>query len=124
MLPTLGRLIAHGDRRGLRSTVPPITPVAWTSFVTGADPGVHGVFGFETLDPTRYASTPTSGSARRVPTLFAGLDAAAIRTATISVPWTYPPEPLRLGVNVPGWDAPSTGFDGTHPRSMASFLAA
>ena len=45
-LPHLARLIARGGRGDLRSTVPYVTAPAWTSCVTGVNPGKHGVLDF------------------------------------------------------------------------------
>jgi predicted AlkP superfamily phosphohydrolase/phosphomutase len=46
VLPTLARLIAGGVSGRLSSTLPPITAPAWASFMTGKNPGKHGVFDF------------------------------------------------------------------------------
>lgn len=45
-MPTLARLRREGAVGTLLSTLPPITPVAWTSMVTGVGPGRHGVYEF------------------------------------------------------------------------------
>src|SRR5438094_4503543 len=110
-LPVLRRLADDGQRGVLRSTNPPLTPPAWTSFITGTNPGVHGIFGFITIDPTSYRRRILPGGARRVSSLWSGLDRAGLRTAMITVPWTYPAESLEHGVVIPGWDAPGAPFD-------------
>ena len=46
VMPTLGKFMASGARAPLASTVPPLTPIAWTSLVTGRTPGHHGITGF------------------------------------------------------------------------------
>src|SRR5918995_5078855 len=46
VMPFLGSLTARGTRAELRSIMPPLTPPAWTSLVTGKRPGGHGVFDF------------------------------------------------------------------------------
>ena len=46
-LPNIGEIAKNGVKGNLRTTIPPITPVAWASFVTGKNLGNHGVFGFE-----------------------------------------------------------------------------
>ena len=43
-LPTLSRLAGEGAFGPLRSTIPAFTPTAWSSFVTGLNPGRHGIF--------------------------------------------------------------------------------
>src|SRR5205807_10665929 len=45
-LPNLSRLISAGSRADLETTFPPITAVAWSSFMTGKNPGKHGIFEF------------------------------------------------------------------------------
>src|SRR4051812_48719715 len=45
-MPFLKEFAGRGMRAGLRSTVPPLTPCAWTSMITGRPPGEHGVFDF------------------------------------------------------------------------------
>src|SRR5437764_15289379 len=49
-LPNLARLIADGVRAPLETTFPPITAVAWSSFMTGKNPGKHGIFEFVRRD--------------------------------------------------------------------------
>ena len=46
VMPFVGGLIERGARAPLRSVMPPLTPPAWTSLVTGKLPGQHGVFDF------------------------------------------------------------------------------
>jgi predicted AlkP superfamily phosphohydrolase/phosphomutase len=50
-LPNLNRLRTEGDFRPLRTTVPPQSPVAWSSVTTGMDPGGHGLFDFVHRNP-------------------------------------------------------------------------
>lgn len=50
-LPNLNRLRRTGDFRRMATTVPPQSPVAWSTFITGMDPGGHGVFDFVHRDP-------------------------------------------------------------------------
>src|SRR5215211_2491568 len=50
-LPNLGRLLTDGARSRLESTIPPITPCAWSSFITGKNPGKHRLFDF--IEPDR-----------------------------------------------------------------------
>ena len=46
LMPTLAKLCEGGVRADLRSTMPPLTPPAWTTLMTGKRPGHHGVFDF------------------------------------------------------------------------------
>ncbi len=53
-LPALARLRSEGFYRPLRSTLPPLSPVAWSSFQTGVNPGKHGIFDFLHRNPKSY----------------------------------------------------------------------
>src|SRR5579859_7579572 len=46
VMPFLRKLVGQGSRAALRSIMPPLTPPAWTSLMTGKRPGRHGVFDF------------------------------------------------------------------------------
>jgi predicted AlkP superfamily phosphohydrolase/phosphomutase len=54
-LPAFRRILeAGGDFRPLRSSIPPQSPVAWSNFITGMDPGGHAIFDFIHRDPATY----------------------------------------------------------------------
>ncbi len=53
-LPAFARLIADGGFRPLATSLPPQSPVAWSNFITGTDPGAHGIFDFMHRDPNTY----------------------------------------------------------------------
>ncbi|TMA34004.1 MAG: phosphodiesterase, partial [Deltaproteobacteria bacterium] len=119
-LPVLARLMRHGAWGRLRSTVPPATFPAWTSMVTGVNPGRHGIFDFSARVPGTYSIRFVNGSHRRAPALWTRLTAAGRRVAIVTVPATYPPEPVA-GVMVSGFDSPlATAIDGSfvHPRAL------
>jgi len=124
-LPHLGALMARGSWGPLRSTIPAATFPAWTSLVTGVGPGRHGVFDFSERVPGTYRVRFVNGSWRRVPALWNRLDAAGRRAAIVTVPATYPPEPIA-GVMVSGFDSPlATAIDGSfvHPRDLYRDIA-
>ena len=50
-LPELDRLRREGEFKRLATTTPPQSPVAWSTFITGTNPGEHGVFDFIHRDP-------------------------------------------------------------------------
>jgi predicted AlkP superfamily phosphohydrolase/phosphomutase len=50
-LPNFARLAQEGDFSALETTMPPLSPVAWSTFITGMDPAGHGVFDFLQRDP-------------------------------------------------------------------------
>lgn len=103
-LPNLGALRARGAWARLTSVLPFATLPNWTTFLTGADPGAHGVFDF--TEREGYRVRFTAGSARAVPTWIARLDALGKTCAMLSFPGTYPPEKLAHGLVTSGWDSP------------------
>jgi predicted AlkP superfamily phosphohydrolase/phosphomutase len=54
LLPNFKRLKDTGSFRALKTTLPPISPVAWSTFSTGVNPGKHRIFDFYTRDPETY----------------------------------------------------------------------
>src|SRR5712691_2757772 len=53
-LPNLAKIRAGGNYTRMRTTYPAQTPVAWSSFATGTNPGGHGIFDFIRRDPETY----------------------------------------------------------------------
>jgi predicted AlkP superfamily phosphohydrolase/phosphomutase len=64
-LPNLDRLRRTGEFRRMATTVPPQSPVAWSTFITGMDPGGHGIFDFVHRDPATMQ--PLSSMAELIP---------------------------------------------------------
>jgi predicted AlkP superfamily phosphohydrolase/phosphomutase len=61
-LPNLARLKKEGTYARLKTTTPAISPVAWSSFMTGSEPSKHNIFDFLSRDPRTYL--PDLSSAR------------------------------------------------------------
>src|SRR5262245_3903782 len=119
-LPVLAGLMARGAWGRLRSTIPAATFPAWTSLVTGVNPGRHGVLDFTARIPGTYRVRFVNGSHRQVPALWTYFGDAGRRVVVLTVPATYPPEPVA-GVMVSGFDTPlTTTIDGSfvHPRTL------
>ncbi|MEW5979272.1 MAG: alkaline phosphatase family protein [Acidobacteriota bacterium] len=68
-LPNFEKLIAEGDFKPLQTSMPPQSPVAWSNFITGMNPGGHGIFDFIHRDPKTmeaYFSTARTEEPSRV----------------------------------------------------------
>ncbi len=121
-MPNLAAVAASGDLRPARSTYPTVSCTAWTSFVTGVNPGTHGVFGFADLEPGSYRRYITGSQYVRSPQLWRILGERGRRVVIINVPVTAPPPEVN-GVLVSGFLAPR--LDGaTHPPELAERLQA
>lgn len=123
-LPHLARLIERGTWDRLRSTVPPVTASAWISFMTGKNPGSHGILGFQTMDLGRYDYFAKANFVNAThfanESIFQILSQAGRRVAAISVPMTYPPFQVN-GVLVSGFPHPGSQAH-TYPPELAQRL--
>ena len=117
--PNLARLGREGGYRRLATTLPAQTPVAWSSFAVGANPGAHGIFDLLTRDPSSYRPqvslfryeqqsrflAPRAVNLRGGKPVWAWLSEAGVESTVLRHPCTYPPDPLRgrmlAGVGVP-----------------------
>lgn len=119
-LPQLAALRREGVFLPCQSTVPPVTFPAWTTCVTGVNPGRHGIFDFTEVIPGAYRIRFVNSSYRKVPALWNVLSDAGKRVGVLGVPGTFPPEPVN-GFMVSGFDSPvATGVDAScvYPRSL------
>jgi predicted AlkP superfamily phosphohydrolase/phosphomutase len=103
-LPTIARLSSEGAFGPLRSTIPAMTPTAWSSFLTGLNPGGHGILNF-TSNPNRSQSRVENAVSRSGTPFWRALGVAGVRSAFITIPFTYPPEPIA-GILVTGYGGP------------------
>lgn len=69
-LPNLARLRAEGTFAPLRSTIPSQTPVSWSTFSTGLNPGRHGIFDFLKRDTADYRPSFAAADEGRAPFLW------------------------------------------------------
>ena len=106
-LPNMATLMERGSVGRLRSTLPAMTLPAWSTFLTGCNPGQHGLFDFTRRVPGRYAVEFVNATHRREPTYLRRLSDAGLRVAALGIPTTYPPEPIN-GVVIAGFDSPVT----------------
>jgi predicted AlkP superfamily phosphohydrolase/phosphomutase len=103
-LPFLARLMDEGACLDLNSTVPPISPPAWSSFMTGKNPGKHGIFDFTRRDWESYRMRILRRPSE--PAFWSILSQRGYRVGVINVPQTYPPESVN-GFMVTGLGTPS-----------------
>lgn len=104
-LPNLSALRNRGAFLPCASTVPPATFPAWTTCVTGVNPGRHGIVDFTVLDHEARALRFMNATRRDAPAIWSVLSAAGKRVCVLGVPATYPPETVN-GVLVSGFDSP------------------
>ncbi|MFN2227240.1 MAG: alkaline phosphatase family protein [Anaerolineae bacterium] len=123
LLPTFQRLMSEGAWGRLRSTMPPITAPAWSSFITGKNPGRHGLIDFVFRRPGSYQVSPVNASLRQGRSLWSLLGQGGKSVTVVNVPMTYPPEPVN-GQMITGLLTPSERSEFTYPPELADDLRA
>ncbi|HVP12214.1 MAG TPA: alkaline phosphatase family protein [Phycisphaerae bacterium] len=118
-LPNFSKLARHGTYKRLETTIPAMTPVAWSTFMTGCNPGKHNVFDFLTVDRRNYlpmlSSVHIGGATRSIKLgkyvfplgkpdirllrkgkpFWSTLGEHGIFSAIVRMPITFPPERFR-----------------------------
>ncbi|MDU9048090.1 MAG: alkaline phosphatase family protein [Candidatus Electrothrix sp. Rat3] len=106
-LPNLSRIIEEGSTGTLMSTVPPLSPVAWTTITTGATPSVHGIIDFLAHDKSTKRDFLFNSSHRRVEPIWTLAGDLGRRSCVVNVPLTYPVDPIN-GFMISGLGTPPT----------------
>jgi predicted AlkP superfamily phosphohydrolase/phosphomutase len=122
--PVFDELRRRGSLLRVRSTTPPVTFPAWTSFLTGAEPDRHGITDFTIPRRDTYGVRFANATDRRLPTFVARLAAAGVRSGIYGMPATSPPEGRGV-FEIAGFDTPlgpSSAAHATHPKSLAAEL--
>jgi predicted AlkP superfamily phosphohydrolase/phosphomutase len=105
-LPTLAKLMRDGVSGDLESTLPPVTSPAWPTFMTGKNPGKHGVFDF--IRPRAGTFDMVNASQIHGKLLWEILSEAGYSVGVLNVPITFPPRKVN-GYMVPGLLSPDQG---------------
>ncbi len=118
-LPHLTKLMEHGVHGRLPAWPNMNSAAAWSSIVTGYNPGQHGVYDFGDA-PSQRGQTwhPITAADRRKDPFWRLLSAAGQTVGVINVPISYPADPIN-GFMLSGMDTPgihSPGF--THPPGL------
>jgi len=125
-LPHLARLIEEGTFGRLRSTYPPISAAAWVTFMTGQNPGQHGIFDFRNFNPRRYTCTDeaiVNSSSFAGKTMWDVAGAYGRRVGAVTVPITYPAWEIN-GAMVSGYPTPDAKRAFTYPPELGEELGA
>ncbi len=116
-LPTLARVYRTGTRAPLRSVIPYLSPQAWTSYMTGKNPGKHGVWDFIVHLPRSYEIQFANATLRRAASLWRLLSDAGKSVCVVNVPMTFPPEPVN-GFLISGMEAPGVYSNFAYPHDL------
>ncbi len=112
------KIIDNGVSGKLETVVPPITPVAWSSIITGKNPGKHGIFDFLCTIEGSHDLLPVNANNRDGKTIWRLLNENGQKVGVFNVPLTYPPEEVN-GFLISGWMTPSSARDYIYPPIFA-----
>jgi predicted AlkP superfamily phosphohydrolase/phosphomutase len=105
-LPNLQKLADNGFFSHLLSTNPPLTPQAWTSFVSGVNPGKHGVFDFGEFPFDSYESRLNNSDNRATKAFWNYLSDEGLRVGVVNLPLSWPAENPPGGYIISGMHTP------------------
>lgn len=117
--PALKNLMDHGIKGNLRSTIPQISPVAWSSFVTGKHPCKHGIFDWQVREVGGGLKSPVTSRDRKGTPFWNYLNKGGFRTGVVGIPLTFPIEAVD-GFMISGFDAPAS--DNYYPENLKDVL--
>jgi len=119
-LPHIGRIFQSGVYAPMRTTLPVMSPPAWTSMISGVNPGKHGVYDFVRLLPGSYRLTSVRRDQTNFRTIFDYASDHNRSVIAMNIPVTYPPATVR-GIMIAGLGAPTSG-QFTHPHALRDEL--
>ncbi|MEF8836166.1 MAG: alkaline phosphatase family protein [Candidatus Thermoplasmatota archaeon] len=90
--PNLKKLKEKGAYGELETTIPPLTPAAWSSIQTGVNPGKHGVFSFQGPRKGGGPPAPVNSKDIQTTTFPEFLDNAGLRAVLVNLPLSHPPK--------------------------------
>lgn len=104
VLSAFGRIIDSGRLHKMKASLPEISAVSWTDFMTGSNSGTHGIFGFTDLKPGTYDLRFPNFLDVKAPTMWDNLGEKGLKSIVINQPSTYPAKKIN-GVLVSGFVA-------------------
>lgn len=118
VMPILAEMAKSGAFLQMETTLPAVSSVAWTSFMTGRNPGEHGIFGFTDVKRDEISLHLPSFDDIRCPTIWQRIQGK--RSLIVNLPFTYPARPVT-GTLIAGFVAPI--FErSVYPQSLIPWL--
>ena len=117
IMPELSQLCKTGELSRMKSTLPEVSSVAWSSFMTGKNPGEHGIFGFMEIDKQSYDYIFPNYSSLKAAPIWVRDD---LRAVAFNIPQTYPAKQMN-GVMVSGFVAIDLK-KATYPEKIFNYL--
>ncbi len=120
ILQNLAAIAKGGGFLRMSTTIPEVSSVAWTTYMTGVNPGRHGIFGFVDLKPGTYTNYFPNALNVRSPCLWELIAREGKRAVIVNMPSTYPARQFE-GVLIAGFVAIDLER-ATHPKRLVPWL--
>ncbi|MBI5238690.1 MAG: alkaline phosphatase family protein [Deltaproteobacteria bacterium] len=139
LLPNLERILSCGfNLEQMDASIPDVSSTSWTSFMTGANPGEHGIYGFMELRPGTYKMAfpnskdihapsiwdiiggTTDGKTSALYDKYSSRVKRRMRSIVLNIPQTFPAMPLN-GILTAGFVCPDLK-KGTYPEAAYDYL--
>jgi predicted AlkP superfamily phosphohydrolase/phosphomutase len=120
-LPAIKKLMEGGAYGNMKSTIPSHSGPAWSSMVTGKNPGKHGVFDFNVYSPGDKKVRLLNAKDRKAKAVWDILSEKGLKAGVMNVPLTYPPSEVN-GFLVCGFLTPGEWVTYTYPPELGKEL--
>jgi predicted AlkP superfamily phosphohydrolase/phosphomutase len=104
VMPATAAIIDSGRLYPMRASLPEISSVSWSNFMTGKNSGDHGIFGFTDFKPDSYEVRYPNFSDLKAETFWDSLGRRGLKSVIINQPSTYPARKVN-GVLISGFVA-------------------
>ena len=94
-MPALARLVREGASGTASTLHPPLSPLVWTSMLTGVSPLEHRILDFLRVNPVSHQREPITSDERQVPAIWNMASAAGKKVGSLGFWATYPAEPVN-----------------------------
>lgn len=118
VLPNFAAIAKNGCLKRMNSTIPEVSSTAWSTFMTGVNPGRHGIFGFMDFERNSYKIFFPDSNTLKSETLWDIIGRHNLKSIVINLPSTYPAKKIN-GILTAGFVAidlkkatyPDTAFE-------------
>ena len=118
VMPRTREIVSRGVLRSMTVTLPEISSVSWSTFMTGKNPGEHGIFGFTDLKPGTYDVRFPTFRDLRTETIWDRIGKTGGRSVVVNQPSTYPAREIP-GVLISGFVSVDIEKSVQPPRHLA-----
>ncbi|CAO0821905.1 Alkaline phosphatase family protein [Desulfarculales bacterium] len=95
LMPNMARLLREGSWARMNSVLPTVSTVAWATYMTGVNPGKHGIFGYVDREPNPFSAFIPTAKDLKASSLWEMISRNGKRVGVMNVPLTYPPKQVN-----------------------------